>query len=100
MTKRFEIELSDEEREHLQRWLVNPPKPYLRHRARAILKIADGQPIGQVAQELRIKIHRNAVSDWAHRFTTDRLEGLRICKGRGRKPGFSPSQPGASQNRA
>jgi transposase len=91
MPKRINIKLSEEEKAQLERWVKNPPRPYLRERARAILRIAGGTPIMQVAQTLRIRIHRTAVSEWVHRFEEGRVEGLKIRAGRGRKPAFSPS---------
>ena len=90
MPKRYYIELSDEEREQLERWTRNPPKPYLRYRAQAILRVADGQPIYKVAASLRIKVHRNTVSEWVRRFLAAGIEGLKIRPGRGRKSAFSP----------
>jgi len=99
MPKRYKIELSDEERTQLEHWVKNPPQPYLRERARAILGIASGRPIREMAQRLRIRIHRTAVSEWVQRFEQERIEGLKIKPGRGRKPGFSPSGKGGSQGR-
>ena len=91
MPKRLSIELSEEERAQLERWSKNHRKPYLRERARAILRVAAGEPVYKIAQELRIRIHRTAVSEWVHRFQERRIEGLKIQPGRGRKPVFSPS---------
>ncbi len=34
MAKRYELEVSETEREQLNRWLKNPPRLYLRERAR------------------------------------------------------------------
>jgi hypothetical protein len=91
MPKRLSIELSEEERAQLERWSKNHRKGYLRERARAILRVAAGEPVSKVAQELRIRIHRTAVSEWVHRFQERRIEGLKIQPGRGRKPAFFPS---------
>lgn len=91
MPKRFRIELSEEERAQLEHWVKNPPQPYLRYRARAILQVASGVTIAQVAQTLRLRVHRTTVSEWVRRFQENRIEGLKIQPGRGRKPGFSPS---------
>lgn len=94
MPKRYYIELSEEEREQLERWTRNPPRPYLRYRARAILRVAAGEPICKVAPSLRIRVHRNTVSEWVRRFLAEGIEGLKIRPGRGRKPAFSPSDSG------
>ena len=99
MPKRYEIHLSEEEQSQLEHWVKNPPKSYLRERARAILRIAKGEAIMQVAKTLRVRVHRTSVSDWAHRFTQERLAGLKIRSGRGRKAGFSPSHGRGSEDR-
>lgn len=91
MPKRIMITVSDEDRATLERWSRQPPKPYLRERARAILLVAGGMPVYQVAQRLRLRIHRNAVRDWVQRFVNEGVTGLKIREGRGRKPAFSPS---------
>lgn len=91
MPKRNQLALSEEERAGLENWLKNPPRPYLRERARAILLIAEGVPISQVAERLRLRVHRTTVSDWLHRYQQAGRKGLRVAPGRGRKPIFSPS---------
>lgn len=92
MPKRYELELSTEQRAQLERWSKNPPKPYLRYRARAILHVADGMPISHVPAHLRVRVHRTTVSEWVHRYEAAGLAGLRIRAGRGRKARFSPSE--------
>lgn len=92
MPKRYKIVLSEQEKEKLEGWLKNPPSPYLRERARAILKVSQGETIEATAQKLRVRVHRNAVSEWVQRFLADRLEGLKIKSGRGRKAVFSPTR--------
>jgi len=96
MPKRYHIELSEPEKQKLESWLKNPPSPYLRERARAILKVAQGETLQETAQKLRIRVHRNAVSEWVKRFLSDRLEGLKIKAGRGRKAVFSPTRQSRS----
>ena len=97
MPKRYEIVLTEEEKKKLEGWVRNPPRPYLRERARAILKVSQGEPIQATAEKLRVRIHRNAVSEWVKRFLSDRLEGLEIKAGRGRKAVFSPVGRRSSQ---
>jgi len=97
MPKRYRIELTDPEKQKLEGWLKNPPSPYLRERARAILKVSQGETIEATAQKLRIRVHRNAVSEWVKRFLSDRLEGLKIKAGRGRKAVFFPHRKRRSQ---
>jgi len=98
MPKRYRIELTKQEKEKLEGWVKNPPRPYLRERARAILNISQGETIQATAEKLRVRVHRNAVSEWVKRFLSDRLEGLKIEKGRGRKAIFSPDRNRRSQN--
>ena len=92
MPKRYKIMLSEQEKQKLEGWLKNPPSPYLRERARAILKVSQGETIEAAAQKLRVRVHRNAVSEWVQRFLAERLEGLKIKVGRGRKAVFSPTR--------
>lgn len=97
MPKRYKIELTEQEQQKLKGWMRNPPRPYLRERARAILKVSQGKTLEATAQELRVRVHRNAVSEWVKRFLADRLEGLKIKVGRGRKAVFSPPRTRRSQ---
>jgi len=97
MPQRYKIELSDPERQKLESWLKNPPSPYLRERVRAILKVSQGETIEATAQKLRVRLHRNAVWEWVKRCLADRLEGLKIKVGRGRKAVFSPARGRRSQ---
>jgi transposase len=97
MPKRYEIVLSEEEKQKLESWVKNPPKPYLRERARAILKVSQGETIQSTTEELRVRVHRNAVSAWVKRFLSERVPGLKIKIGRGRKSVFSPPRKRRSQ---
>jgi transposase len=68
------------------------PKPHLRERAAAILKVAAGQSALQVAKTGLLKPrHPETVRIWCHNYRTHGLAGLDIQAGRGRKPAFSPS---------
>jgi transposase len=96
MPKRYTLVLTEKEKQTLTRWLKNPPRPYLRERARAILQVAQGVPIATTAEHLRVRVHRNAVSEWVQRFLAKRLAGLTIKAGRGRKPVFSPRRQSRS----
>ena len=90
MPKRYVIDLSDEERAKLEAWVKNPPRPYLRKRARAILLVADGQPLYKVAAHPRIRVHRTTVSEWVRRYLAEGRQGLKVRPGAGRKPAFPP----------
>ena len=84
LSKGQQVELED-----LQR---HSPKPYLRERASAILKLANKQTATDIAQHgLLQKRHLETVSTWFRRYETQGIKGLGIASGRGRKPAFSPS---------
>jgi transposase len=97
MPKRYEVVLSEQEKQKLEGWVKNPPSPYLRERARAILKVSEGETIQATAEKLRVRVHRNAVAEWVKRFLSERLAGLKIRSGRGRKAIFSPDRKRRSQ---
>ncbi len=85
------------EQERELRWaLKHHEKAYVRERAAAILKVAAGASMRQVAATgLLHPRTEEAVSDWADRYLEEGLVGLLVRKGRGRKPAFSPC-PGAA----
>ena len=67
------------------------PKPYVRERAAAVLKIDAGGYFQEVARHGLLKQHApNSVSDWYHRYLERGIAGLFIGKGRGRKPAHFP----------
>jgi hypothetical protein len=100
MPKRIQIEVSEAQRATLERWSKQPPAPYVGDRARAILRVAGGEAVSKVAPTLRTPVHRNAVGEWVRRFVAEGVAGLRIRKGRGRKPLFSPSAVNGGPGRA
>ncbi|HEX6551908.1 MAG TPA: helix-turn-helix domain-containing protein [Ktedonobacteraceae bacterium] len=66
-------------------------KAYLRTKAAAILKVAAGQAMRQVAAYGLLKpVKQEVVSQWIDRYESEGLPGLVVRKGRGRKPAFSP----------
>jgi len=67
------------------------PKPHLREKAAALLKLADGWTITDVAARGLLKPRsRNTVAAWLGRYEQRGLAGLKVRAGRGRKPAFSP----------
>lgn len=69
-------------------------QPYLRERAAALLKIASGQSIRQVAHTGCLKPHHpDTLCAWVHRYQHGGLAGLVVRKGRGRKPVSFPGAP-------
>jgi transposase len=70
------IELSDTERETLERWVRRHTSAQaLALRSRIVLACAEGKTNQEVAALERV--HPVTVSKWRHRFAVDRLEGLR-----------------------
>lgn len=66
--KCYQLVLTAEERRKLERRKKNPPKLYLRERARAILLIAEGKEGKEVSKLLRVRVHRTTVGEWFRRF--------------------------------
>lgn len=85
------LSLNAEQRAQLQRLRDTHPKPYIRERAAALLKLADGHSLSAVARTGLLRPRsRTTVRTWLQRFQAEDLAGLGIRKGRGRKPAFSP----------
>ena len=86
------LELTPEERTALEGVRDTAALPYLRERAAALLKIADGGVAAHVAREGLLRARQpDTVYGWVHRYRAEGLAGLTIRPGRGRKPAFSPS---------
>jgi transposase len=70
------VELTDAERETLQRWVRRHTSAQaLALRSRIVLACAEGMTNQEVAA--RERVHPATVSKWRRRFAVDRLEGLR-----------------------
>jgi transposase len=95
MPKPLELKLDDKtERPELEKIRDHHPKPYVRERAAALLKIADGTSGREVALHGLLKARcPDSVYDWVKVFRNEGVKGLVIKPGRGRKPAFSPSVP-------
>jgi hypothetical protein len=92
--RRRTVELSAEQRRELEAAVVGHHLMYVRERAAAILKVADGMPAQAVAAHgLLVKREPDTVYAWLNRYAADGLAGLVNRPGRGRKPAFSPSAP-------
>ena len=86
------LTLTPAQHRELERLRDHGPKPYLRERAAALLKVAAGQPATVVARQgLLRRRRRESVYSWLNRYQAEGLAGLYIRPGRGRKPAFSPS---------
>jgi len=86
--------LTPADRRVLERLRDTAPKPHLRERAGAILKIADGHSAASVARTGLLRPRQpDTVYRWIHRFRAAGIAGLEDRSGRGRKPAFSPLPP-------
>jgi transposase len=66
-------------------------KPYLRERAGALLKIADGQAAAAVARTGLLRPRQpDTVYRWLARYRAEGIAGLGDRPGRGRKPAHFP----------
>lgn len=91
------VVLSESQRSELVRLRDTAAKAYLRERAAALLKVADGLPGALVARFGLLRAREpDTVYAWLNRFAEGGVAGLTIRDGRGRKPAFSPSVSGAS----
>lgn len=94
MVPRFRVELSSEQIAELSTVRSRHPKPYVRERAAAILKLHAGEHIEDIARHGLLKRHETeTISGWAKRYLAEGVAGLLVRKGQGRKPSFSPSVP-------
>jgi transposase len=91
MAEQLTLELTPQQRNELEDLRDHHDKPYLRERAAALLKIAQGSSARWVALQGLLKRRQpDTVYAWVHRYERAGLEGLFIRAGRGRRPAFSP----------
>jgi transposase len=87
----LQINLTPAEREALETMRDTDSKAYLRERAAAILKIADGMSGLEVSQAGLLKPRDpDTIYRWVHRYQQEGITGLTIRSGRGRKPAYFP----------
>src|SRR5918996_173797 len=83
------VALTVEERDLLeQRLRCTTTSLGVARRCRAILGVADGRPLVEVAR--LVGLTEKHVRKWVQRLLKDRLAGLQARRGRGRKPVFPP----------
>ncbi len=93
---RRQLTLMAEERQALLNLRDHALLPYVRERAAALIKVADGIPAAVVAREGLLRPREpDTVYAWLDRYQGEGLAGLTVRTGRGRKPAFSPSTPDA-----
>lgn len=92
MPKPLVLVLTSNQRDELEEARDHHPKPYVRERAAALLKIADGRSGRDVALNgLLAPRDPDTIYEWVRRYKQHGLKGLLIKPGRGRKPAFPPS---------
>jgi hypothetical protein len=91
MPKIIHLELSEAQRVELERVRDRDARAYMREKAAALLKIAEGQIAAQVAERGLHKTHDpDVIYRWLKEWEAQGVAGLVIKKGRGRKSAFSP----------
>jgi hypothetical protein len=89
---RRRLVLSETERRELVQLRDRARLPYVRERAAALLKIAEGMPAALVARHGLLRPRRpDTVYAWLDRYQATGGASLKVHPGRGRKPAFSPS---------
>jgi hypothetical protein len=89
---RRQLVLSETQRQELVQMRDHARQPYVRERAAALLKIADGLPAARVARQGLLRPRRpDTVYEWLDRYQATGSAGMKVHPGRGRKPAFSPS---------
>jgi len=89
MPAKLRLELTAQEVLDLEEIRDHASKPYLRERAAAILKIAQGDSGREVALHGLLKPHwQDTIYEWVERYRAKGQAGLEIKPGRGRKPAF------------
>lgn len=85
----YKIELSDVEREELERLARKYTAPYQDVvRAKIVLLASEGYTNTEIAA--RLGLPRQVVSKWRQRYFSEREAGLNDRAREGRKPSFSP----------
>lgn len=86
-----QVVLTAEQQQELVRLRDPASKAYLRERAAALLKGAEGIPAAQVARSGLLRVRKpGTLYTWLRRFEQEGIAGLTLRPGRGRKPAFSP----------
>ena len=91
MPTRRTLDLSTKQRRNLIEVRDHHEIPYMREKAAALIKIADGRSPHEVAQRgLLRRRDPDTVYAWLNTYEDDGIDGLYVAAGRGRKPAFSP----------
>ena len=94
MPARYQLVLNEAQLKELTHTRAHHSVAHFRVKAAALLKVAQGEAISQVARSGLLKpVDRHTVKDWIVRYLADGLVGWKVQTGRGRKPAFFPSLP-------
>jgi hypothetical protein len=92
MPAHYQLVLSQEQVKELTWTRDHHALAHLRVKAAALLKVAQGEAISQVARSGLLKaVDRHSIKEWITRYQQDGVSGWKVQVGRGRKPAFSPS---------
>lgn len=91
MTDPIRLELNESQAGELEQIRDHHQKPYMRERAAAMLKVANGHSGRDVALNGLYKERApDTIYSWVRRYQAEGVPGLIIRQGRGRKAAFSP----------
>ena len=93
----YRLTLSAAQRQELLDLRTHAPWPYVRERAAVIVAVADGASLRAAGRSAGLTRHTaECVGGWVRRYLAEGRVGLRIRKGRGRKPASFPGFPARS----
>lgn len=84
MPRTAPLQLTEAQIQELKELAANPPRAYLGRRAKALLMVAEGQKLRDVARAMNVS--HVTVGEWRRRYMAEGVKGLHIRPGRGRKP--------------
>lgn len=89
MPKLLTLEFTPEQRTTLEEARDHHPRFYVRERAAALLKLADGTRVTRIVTVGLLRPRdRRSFYRWYHAYREGGISGLLIREGRGRKPAF------------
>ena len=92
MPKHIVVKLSENQIEELETVRHHHAKPYMRERAAAVLKVAEGETLTTVAEKGLLTRHEpETVHAWIKTYLEAGLKAWSIQSGRGRKAAFFPT---------
>lgn len=93
MPTRYQLSLSAAQRQELRNLRTHAPLPYVRERAAVILAVAAGASLRAAGRSAGLTRHTaECVGGWVRRYLAEGQAGLRIRRGRGRKPASFPAR--------